>query len=205
MDMNYFDVAVGSVILLLGLKGLLNGFSKEVFGMVGIVGGVYVASHIGGYIGKFLSDNLFHFETSTAVNLVGFVFALGIFWLLMVALGAGFKKLSSLSGLGPIDRVLGFLVGSSKFFFILSIIVYALFSVTAIKENFEPKMANSFFYKPMFATGDFILHIETNDVKSLVGDDNKTEKNDSNVESKDETKKNDTKETHTKHGSKKGE
>ena len=93
MDLNYFDVAVGSIILLLGLKGLLNGFSKEVFGMVGIVGGVYVASHVGGIIGHFLSDTFFHFETQTAVNLIGFVFALGIFWLLMVALGSGFKKL----------------------------------------------------------------------------------------------------------------
>jgi len=175
MDLNYFDVAVGSIVLLLGLKGLLNGFSKEVFGMVGIVGGVFVASHIGGYMGKFLSDTLFHFETATAVNLVGFVFALGIFWLLMVALGAGFKKLSSLSGLGALDRVLGFFVGSSKFFFILSIIIYALFSVTAIRENFEPKMENSIFYKPMFATGDFILHIETDDVTSLLGDSNSSE------------------------------
>ncbi|MDD2782211.1 CvpA family protein [Sulfuricurvum sp.] len=174
MDLNYFDVAVGSIVLLLGLKGLLNGFSKEVFGLAGIVGGVFVASHIGGIIGKFLSDSLFHFETATATNLVGFVFALGIFWLLMVALGAGFKKLSALSGLGPVDRILGFVIGSSKFFFIISIIVYALFSVTAIRENFEEKMSNSFFYKPMFATGDFILHIETDDVKSLVDDENES-------------------------------
>ncbi len=194
MDMNYFDLTVGSIILLLGLKGLLNGFSKEVFGMVGIVGGVYVASHIGGYIGKFLSENLFHFETATAINLIGFVFALGIFWLLMVALGAGFKKLSSLSGLGPLDRILGFLVGSSKFFFIISIIIYALFSVTAIRENFESKMLNSIFYKPMFATGDFILHIESNNIPSLIKDENQTD----SIESKS-----DTKEKATKHGSKK--
>jgi membrane protein required for colicin V production len=189
MDLNYFDVAVGSIVLLLGLKGLLNGFSKEIFGMVGIVGGVYVASHIGGFMGKFLSENLFHFQTATAINLVGFVFALGIFWLLMVALGAGFKKLSSLSGLGPVDRILGFLVGGSKFFFIISIIVYALFSVTAIKENFEPKMANSIFYKPMLATGDFILHIETGDVTSLIGDSNQTDSNESKGDTKHGSKK----------------
>jgi len=182
MDLNYFDVAVGSVILLLGLKGLLNGFSKEVFGLAGIVGGVFVASHIGGIIGKFLSDTLFHFESATAVNLVGFIFALGIFWLLMVALGTGFKKLTALSGLGPLDRVLGFVVGSSKFFFIISIIVYALFSVTAIRENFEEKMADSFFYEPMFATGNFILHIETDDVTSLMGDENETDINTSTKE-----------------------
>lgn len=175
MDMNYFDVAVGSVILLLGLKGLLNGFSKEVFGLVGIVGGVFVASHLGGYIGKFLSNTLFHFESAAAINLVGFIFALGIFWLLMVALGSGFKKLSTLSGLGPLDRALGFVMGSSKFFFIVSIIVYALFSVTAIRENFEGKLSNSIFYKPMFATGDFILHIETDQATSLLSDKNSTE------------------------------
>lgn len=182
MDLNYFDVAVGSIVLLLGLKGLLNGFSKEVFGLAGIVGGVFVASHLGGLIGKFLSDALFHFETSTAVNLVGFIFALGIFWLLMVALGAGFKKLSSLSGLGPIDRILGFVIGSSKFFFILSIIVYALFSVTAIRENFGEKMADSFFYEPMFATGNFILHIETEDVTSLMNENNTSDLNSSDIE-----------------------
>jgi len=176
MELNYFDVAVGSIVLLLGLKGLLNGFSKEVFGLAGIVGGVFVASHLGGLIGKFLSDTLFHFETPTAVNLVGFIFALGIFWLLMVALGAGFKKLSAMSGLGPLDRILGFIIGSSKFFFILSIIVYALFSVTAIRENFGEKMENSFFFEPMFATGDFILHIETDDVTSLM-DNNESDTN----------------------------
>jgi membrane protein required for colicin V production len=175
MELNYFDVAVGSIVLLLGLKGLLNGFSKVFFGLAGIVGGVYVASHLGGFIGIFLSDTFFHFVSATAINLVGFIFALGIFWLLMVALGAGFKKLSALSGLGPLDRILGFIIGSSKFFFILSIIVYALFSVTAIRENFEDKMKDSIFYKPMFATGDFILHIETDDVTSLVGDKNESE------------------------------
>jgi membrane protein required for colicin V production len=179
MDLNYFDVAVGSIVLLLGLKGLLNGFSKEVFGLVGIVGGIFVASHIGGLIGKFLSDNMFHFETATAINLVGFVFALGIFWLLMVTLGAGFKKLSSLSGLGSVDRALGFIVGASKFFFIISVIVYALFSVTAIRENFGEKMKSSIFFEPMMATGDFILHIETDDVTSLMNDKNETNSSDS--------------------------
>lgn len=176
MDLNYFDVAVGSIVLLLGLKGLLNGFSKELFGLIGIVGGLFVASHIGGAIGKFLNDLFFDFETTTAVNLIGFVFSVGIFWLLMVALGAGFKRLSSLSGLGSLDRVLGFVVGASKFFFILSIIIYALFSVTAIRENFGEKMKTSIFFEPMFATGNFILHIETKDVTSLL-DSNESDKN----------------------------
>lgn len=175
--MNYFDVAVGSIVLLLGLKGLMNGFSKELFGLIGIVGGLFVASHIGGPIGRFLNESLLHFETSTAVNLVGFVFTVGIFWLLMVALGAGFKRLSTLSGLGIVDQILGFFVGASKFFFIMSVIVYALFSVTAIRENFGDKMKDSIFFEPMVTTGDFILHIETGEVLDIMSDNNQSDSN----------------------------
>ncbi|MDD2829076.1 MAG: CvpA family protein [Sulfuricurvum sp.] len=182
MDMNYFDVAVGSIILLLGLKGLLNGFSRELFGLVGIVGGLFIASHIGGAIGNFLNTTFFNFQSSAAINLVGFVFTVGIFWLFMVALGAGFKRLSTLSGLGPLDQGLGFIVGASKFFFILSVIIYALFSVTAIRENFGEKMKSSIFFEPMFATGNFILHIETDKVTHFM-DSNKSDKNDSTTPS----------------------
>ena len=175
--MNYFDVAVGSIVLLLGLKGLMNGFSKELFGLIGIVGGLFVASHIGGPIGSFLNESLLHFETDAAVNLVGFVFTVGIFWLLMIALGAGFKRLSTLSGLGIVDQILGFFVGASKFFFIMSVIVYALFSVTAIRENFGDKMKDSIFFEPMVATGNFILHIETSEVLSIMNDSNQSDTN----------------------------
>lgn len=175
--MNSFDVAVSAIILLLGLKGLLNGFFKEVFGLIGIVGGVFVASRLGGVIGKFLSDFFFHFESSTSVNLVGFIFAMAIFWLLMVSLGTVFKKLTSLSGLGSLDRILGFAIGSGKFFFIISVIVYALFSVNAIRTNFEDKLSDSFFYHPMFAAGSFILHLETDNVPALLDDANATETN----------------------------
>lgn len=177
MDLNYFDIAVGSIVLLLGLKGLLNGFSKELFGLVGIVGGLFVASHIGGAIGSFLNTTVFNFETETAANLVGFVFTLGIFWLLMVALGSGFKRLSTLSGLGPLDRGLGFIVGASKFFFILSVIIYSLFSVSAIRENFGEKMQKSLFFTPMYETGNFILHIETDKMSSILSDTNTSDAN----------------------------
>jgi membrane protein required for colicin V production len=186
--MNYFDVAVGSIVLLLGLKGLMNGFSKELFGLIGIVGGLFVASHIGGPIGSFLNESLLHFETAAAINLVGFVFTVGIFWLLMIALGSGFKRLSTLSGLGIVDQILGFFVGASKFFFIMSVIVYALFSVTAIRENFGDKMKDSIFFEPMVATGDFILHIETGEVVNMMNDNNQSDSETANDKDQEKEK-----------------
>jgi membrane protein required for colicin V production len=190
MELNTLDVAVGSIVLLLGLKGLLNGFWKELFGLIGIVGGLFIASHLGGTLGTFLNDMIFNFESTSAINLIGFVFTVGIFWLFMVLLGIGFKRLTALSGLGSIDRAIGFVVGASKFFFIFSVIIYALFSVTAIRENFSENVKDSILFEPMFATGNFILHIETDDVTGLL-DSNSSEDNtsDTNATPKYPTKK----------------
>ena len=41
---SYFDLVVGLLIVLVGLKGIVNGFIREVFGLIGIVGGVFIAS-----------------------------------------------------------------------------------------------------------------------------------------------------------------
>jgi len=48
-------------------------------------------------------------------------------------------------------------------------------------------MKNSIFFEPMMATGDFILHIETDDITSLM-DDNESEKNGSASSSKEKGK-----------------
>ena len=37
IDFNYFDVTIGAIVLILGIKGFMNGFIKEVFGLVGLV------------------------------------------------------------------------------------------------------------------------------------------------------------------------
>jgi membrane protein required for colicin V production len=171
MELNYFDLVVGVIILLLGLKGILNGFLKEVFGLVGIVGGIFIASRFGGDVGGVLSDAIFKFESHAAVAFTGFLFTLALFWLLMIAAGILFKRLSTLSGLGPYDRILGFVFGSSKFFLIASVIVYAVFNVNAIKRNLEPAMANSMLYEAMYATGGFVMKI---DAEALAEDVNET-------------------------------
>ena len=41
---SWFDLVVVALVLVLGIKGLLNGFIKEIFGIIGLIGGVIVAS-----------------------------------------------------------------------------------------------------------------------------------------------------------------
>lgn len=179
--MNYFDIVVASIVLILGLKGLISGFFKELFGLIGIVGGVFVASHIGVSIGEFINGIIFNFESNSAINLLGFIIALGIFWMLMVLLGIGFKKLTAISGLGVFDRVLGFILSGGKFYFILSMIIYGLFSVEALRESFIDKFDDSLLFEAMYATGDFLVDIKSDDITQHLGFDS----NDSNTTKED--------------------
>lgn len=168
MDVNYFDIIVGAIVLLLGLKGIMNGFFKEFFGLVGIIGGIFIASRVSSEVGQFVSDLIFKFENKSAIDFTGFLVALALFWLLMVLAGSAFKHLSNLSGLGPLDRLFGFLFGSGKFFLIASVIAYAVFNINAVKKQLEPMTENSYFLPIMIETGGFIMKLDpTESAKSV--------------------------------------
>jgi len=158
MDFSIFDLIVGSIILLLGLKGILNGFFKELFGLIGIVGGIFIGSRIAKDVGTFLSDAIFKFDSPAAISFLGFLVTLAAFWGLMIGAGIIFKKFSKMSGLGLMDKVLGFIFGSGKFFFIASVIVYAFYNFKAIRDNVD--MQDGIMLPILVQTGSFIMKID---------------------------------------------
>jgi len=160
MDVCYFDLIVGAIVLLLGLKGILNGFFKELFGLVGIIGGIFIASRFGDEVGKAISDAIFHFENEAAVSFTGFLVALALFWVAMILLGALFKKLSKESGLGVVDRIFGFVIGSGKFFLIAAVIVYAMFNIKAINSKLQSVNEKSILFPIMVEVGGYIMHLD---------------------------------------------
>lgn len=160
MELHYFDLVIGIIILLLGLKGIINGFFKELFGLIGIIGGIFVASRLGDSVGGLVSDTIFKFESGAAISFVGFVATLIIFWAGMIILGMFFTKLSKVSGLGPVDKIFGFIVGSGKFFLIGSVITYAIYNIQAIRVNLEPTMKSSYLFPVLVEVGSIIMHID---------------------------------------------
>jgi len=160
MEFNYFDLIVTIIILFLGLKGIINGLFKEVFGLIGIVGGIFIASRLGDSVGQFLSDLIFNFSNSSAIGFTGFITTLALFWLLMIIIGYIFKKLSILSGLGPIDKILGFIFGASKFFFIAAVIAHAMYNIKTIKNSIDPLLNNSILFPILVETGGFIMKLD---------------------------------------------
>jgi len=170
MEINYFDIIVAVIIVLLGLKGILNGFFKELFGLIGIVGGIFIASRFGDLVGQRLSDLVFHFSNQSAVSFTGFLVTLIVFWIVMIILGQIFKKLSSMSGLGVFDRILGFIFGFGKFFFIAAIIAFAINNVKALKPTIDSTLSDSVLFPVLVKTGGFIMKIDTTELSSKVND-----------------------------------
>jgi membrane protein required for colicin V production len=168
MEINYFDLIAAIIILLLGLKGILNGFFKELFGLIGIIGGIFVASRMGGDVGEYLNNLIFHFSNNSAIGFTGFLVTLALFWLLMVGVGYAFKKLSSLSGLGIVDRIFGFVFGASKFFLIAAVIAFAVNNVKALKPTLESTFSNSILFPVLVSTGGVIMKIDPADINASV-------------------------------------
>ena len=173
MEINYFDLVVTVVILLLGLKGVINGLFKEVFGLIGIIGGIFIASRLGDSVGSFL-NSFVNFNSPAAVSFMGFLSTLIVFWAVMLVMGMMFKKLTAMSGLGPIDKILGFVFGASKFFLIAAVIAHAVYSVKAIKSVIDTNMSSSVLFPIMAETGSYIMQIDpvgiTSDLNTTINE-----------------------------------
>ena len=166
MEFNYFDLIASIIILLLGLKGILNGLFKEAFGLIGIIGGLFVASRVGDKVGAYLNENIFNFSNTSAISFTGFLFTLAVFWLAMIAIGFAFKKLSSLSGLGLVDKILGFVFAAGKFFLIAAVIAFAIYNIKAIRPTLDSAMKGSVLFPILVETGGYIMKIDPTEVSS---------------------------------------
>ncbi|ABB44549.1 Colicin V production protein [Sulfurimonas denitrificans DSM 1251] len=160
MAFSYFDIIVSILVLFLGLKGILNGFFKEIFGLIGIIGGIFIASRVGDSVGKLINDSVLKFQNDAAVSFTGFLVTLALFWLFMIGIGVVFKKLSSLSGLGIFDKIFGFLISAGKFFLIASVILYSTYNIKAMRANLDSMMKNSILFPILVETGSFIMKLD---------------------------------------------
>lgn len=161
MDFNYFDVTIAAIVLILGIKGFMQGFIKEVFGLVGLVAGVYFASRLSETTASFIDTNFLHLENASLLRLIGFLVILIAIWTGATILGAIFSKLTSASGLGFLNRLFGFIAGGGKYFLIFALIVTALSNVTLVKNNLEKYVNDSVLYPYLKEAGSYLINLDT--------------------------------------------
>jgi len=161
MDFNYFDVTIAAIVLILGIKGFMQGFIKEAFGLLGLVGGVYFASRLSDKAATFIDTNFLHLENPSLLKLIGFLTILIVIWLSATILGSIFSKLTSESGLGFLNRLFGFIAGGGKYFLIFALIVTALSNVTLVKDNLEKYVNDSVLYPYLKEAGSYLINLDT--------------------------------------------
>jgi membrane protein required for colicin V production len=193
-DFAIFDLIILAVTLILGLKGLFRGLIKEVFGIIGIIGAIFVASRISKEIGDLIAPILV-LENEATIKLIGFITALVAVWLVVYSAGVIVSKIFSASGLGVVDRIFGFVFGAAKIFLIFSVIAYALYQVQSFKKVIDEKFANSVVMPHLISVGSYIIKLDTATITNTIDKAVDSTKDSSIVKDTTESVKNGVQET----------
>ncbi|MBR8462427.1 CvpA family protein [Campylobacter sp. faydin G-24] len=164
---NWFDIVVVALVLILGIKGLFNGLIKEAFGLIGLIGGLIVASRFSAQAETLINENIYKFDNASMLQFVGFVALWIVFWILCLLIGKFLSKMIALSGLGFLDRFGGFIAGSGKIFLIFAAVI-AVISGTGLSKNFDPLFQNSKVHPTLLEAGKWITNIDVNQLKNDV-------------------------------------
>ena len=166
-DFAIFDLIILAVTLILGLKGLFRGLIKEVFGIIGIIGAIFVASRISKEIGDLIAPVLV-LENEATIKLIGFITAVLFVWIIVYSAGVVVSKIFSASGLGVVDRIFGFIFGAAKIFLIFSVIAYSLYQVQSFKKVIDEKFSNSSVMPHLISVGSYIIKLDTTTISNSI-------------------------------------
>lgn len=153
---NWFDIIILVLSVLLGLKGILNGLIREFCALCGIVGGVLLASRFASKAALIINQ-FYKIDNDTLAVFAGFIVILFGVWLSFLILGTYLVKLTYFSGLGFFDRFGGFIFGAAKIFFIFAILTAAISNVAFLSVNLAPYVQNSKIYPYLIESGNYIM------------------------------------------------
>jgi membrane protein required for colicin V production len=159
MALNPIDLIVGSLILVLGLKGILNGFRRELIGFVGLIGGVFLASRAADPLAGLVERQLFQLSNPAALRLIAFVLVLLLVWGGISLLGRIIEERSTSRPPSPLSRFSGFLIGTAKYFLVFSMILSALYRTPLIRNNLQKHVKSSLLFPYLLPAGRTMLHL----------------------------------------------
>ena len=138
MELTAIDFIIIGIILFLAIKGFFTGFTTELLNLLGLIGGIGLASRENIRVGKFISENIYPITDESALELVGFIITfLGVFILFNVISSA----INRISYIGLFSRILGYGVAVVKYIAIVGVILYGLkasqFLSDKIFQNYE--------------------------------------------------------------------
>ena len=159
----WFDALVIGLMVLFALKYLASGLIREVFGIGGIIGGIYIAAKYKMQAGEWITKNVYDLTQNGVIEaqgtqmLSGFIATLFCFWIVCLIVGEILSKLINLSGLGIINHLGGAIFGVAKIFLILSVITALTQSAILLNKQTHKYVENSLVFPYLVKFGSMII------------------------------------------------
>jgi len=170
MDFQIIDMVIVGVILFLAIKGLVNGFSKELFNFFGLIGGIAVAARTNEMVGDLIvKQNILPEALLQYQEIIGFIAVFIIIWVLFNLVSSLFSTFTS-DEIGILSRIFGYLVGIARYAFIFALIIFGFNNADFFKEKFSQYTEKSQVFAPMSIIGEKLLnkiHGENNETVTL--------------------------------------
>jgi membrane protein required for colicin V production len=160
MVLNPIDLVVVPLTLVLGLKGAFNGLRKELFGFVGLVGGVFVASRAAEPLARWVEGHLFHLGNPAILRLLAFVLVLILLWSGATLLERLLAQRDAPERFpSPLSRFLGFLIATAKYFLVFAMILSALYRTPPIRHSLQRHTQGSLLFPALISAGSALIHL----------------------------------------------
>ncbi|NOZ89737.1 MAG: CvpA family protein [Epsilonproteobacteria bacterium] len=174
MEFETFDIAIVGLVLFLSLKGMVNGFTKELFNFIGLVGGIALASRANIEMGKLISDNIYHLN-EPSLKLVGFIATLLGVWLIFTMVSSILETISS-DDIGFLSRILGYALTVARYIAIFAIIVVGIKESEFLSQKLSKYYQNSQLFPILNEIGSQLLNkkADIEPIENKKVDDNKT-------------------------------
>lgn len=167
MGYHILDIIVVALIVFLAIKGLVNGFSKELFSLLTIAGGVILAARYNENVIQMINEqHLFPQIPDDFSKPIGFILILLSVWLIIGLISSIITKLTGRST-GFISRLLGYVLSVTRYVFIFALIAFGVNQSEFFKDSTEKYKVETQLFEPMAQLGAEILNVELNETSEL--------------------------------------
>lgn len=185
MGFHIVDIVIVALVAFLAIKGLVNGFSKELLNFITVVVGVTLAARYNIAIVDLINkEQLVPTIPDQFAKIVGFILIILSIWLLIGLISSVVSRFTN-GPSGILSRVSGYILSAARYVFIFSLIIFGVsqsdfFAKSATKFTTETQL-----FQPMSEIGMKILNVDLNEtitetIKEQL-DANKSETKDVNI------------------------
>ncbi len=174
MGFHIVDIVIVSLAAFLAIKGLVNGFTKELLSFITIVGGITLAAKFNTTVVELINkEEIVPTISDSYSKIIGFVIILVAVWLIIGVISSIIEKFTS-NETGIFSRLFGYIISFARYIFIFSLIIFGVNQSDFFKDDASKLKKETKLFSPMSKIGASLLNIDINKTVTSVKSENNT-------------------------------